>query len=72
MNYLTILLETEQDYRAVEELTRRAHEGDALLVLGLSGGFTHEHEIRLTVAHAEDQISAGLSQGTGLTGLASG
>ena len=54
---------------AVKQLARRAHEGDPLLVLGLSGGFANKHEVCLAVAYAEHEICACLAKRTGLAAL---
>ncbi|MCY1225973.1 hypothetical protein D9M72_381860 [compost metagenome] len=55
----------ERAEHIVEQLAGLAHEGLALQVFVLAGGFAHQHPFGLAVAHAEHGIGAVLAQAAG-------
>ena len=46
----------------VQQFSRRTHKGDALQVLLLTGAFPDQHDLRLRIAHAENQVVPGFPQ----------
>ena len=56
-------VEIDDPKHIVEQVPGGAHKGHALPVLLLAGAFADEHDLRLLIAHAEDQLVPRLPQG---------